>query len=619
MVQDTDDAMDADGANTEVAAEARAQDLRAAIAPDMAYNQALSSARKRAKLRQAGARSAVKTRVALLGNSTTSQLSTLLDLFLFALNIDAEIYEAPYGLMRQEVLDPDSGLYQFAPQFVFIASTRRDVGAAPRAGDSHEAVEAMAEAAGAEWEALWRMLRDRLDCQIIQNNFDAPPWRAFGNLDRSQPGAPGDFIARVNRQLAARAPAWVSIFDLDGLAGAVGRWNWGDERFFHLAKLPCAPEHLPPYAHGVAALINARLGRSRKCLVLDLDNTLWGGVVGDDGLSGINIGQGDAVGEAFVAFQRYAKSLAERGVILAVCSKNEDANAREPFEKRSEMVLRLEDISCFVANWDDKAANLRRIAAELNIGMDSLVFVDDNPAERALVRQLAPEVAVPELPLDPADYIKAVDQHLYFETVSISSEDVKRTEYYRANAAREQIASTVADLDEYLRSLEMKAWVGPIGDLELERSVQLIGKSNQFNLTTQRYSAGEIETMRADPKWATRVIKLADRFGDNGLITVLLAHEDGDALAIDTWLMSCRVLKRGVERLLLNSVVAEARARGLSRVTGEYIPTAKNILVKDHYSGLGFTSTRVDEDGRTAWALDIGPDWSPLQHFISEE
>lgn len=297
-----------------------------------------------------------------------------------------------------------------------------------------------------------------------------------------------------------------------------------------------------------------------------------------------------------------------------MCSKNEDANAREPFEKHPEMVLKLGDISCFVANWEDKAANLRRIAQELNIGLDSLVFVDDNPAERSIVRRLVPEVAVPELPEDPADYLRVLDAGRYFDAVSISGEDFKRTEYYKANAERRQIASSAGDIEQFLASLEMRAHIGPIGAMELERSVQLIGKSNQFNLTTRRHSAGDVQAMMESPDWVTRQVKLADRFGDNGLISVLLARQEGDALAIDTWLMSCRVLKRGVEQLLLNDVVAAARERGLKRITGQYLPTAKNVLVKDHYAALGFT--RVSEaDGATAWELDIGA-WTPLSHHI---
>jgi FkbH-like protein len=592
--------------------------FRAQISPEMDFTAAGAAARRLKKMRKDGARSTVKTRIAILGSTTTTQVAAFIDLFLFALNIDAEVYEAPYGLLRQEILDPSSDLYAFKPDFVFLATTRRDLGALPAASDTPEQVQLAVDTAVGEWQALWQTAHDRLGCQIIQNNFDAPPWRVFGNLEATQPGAPGNFVGRVNRELAALAPGWVSVHDLDGLAASIGRWNWGDERFFHLAKLPCAPEHLTIYAHRIAALIGARLGRSRKCLVLDLDNTLWGGVIGDDGLAGINIGQGDAVGEAFVAFQRYARSLAERGVILAVCSKNEDANAREPFEKHSEMVLKLDEISSFVANWEDKAANLRRIAQDLNIGLDSLVFVDDNPAERALVRQLLPEVAVPELPIDPADYVRAVEQHRYFEAIAISSEDFKRTGYYRANAQRRDTASSAGDINEFLRSLEMRGWVGPVGDVELDRTVQLIGKSNQFNLTTRRYSTGDIESMRKDAAWVTRVVKLSDRFGDNGLISVALAHEEGDSLRIDTWLMSCRVLKRNVEAYLLNNLVEAALARGLKRLSGEYIPTSKNVLVKNHYASLGFTQTHAGADGRTLWELPIGDGWSRLPHHISE-
>lgn len=593
--------------------------LRGSLSPDMDFTKASSSVRLLSRLRRQGARSTTSARVAVLGSTTTTQLSAFVDAFLFAHNIDAEIYEAPYGLLRQEILDPTSELYSFQPQFIFLATTRRDLGALPGPGSSDPEVDKAVEAVVGEWTSLWQIAHERLGCQIIQNNFDAPPWRVFGNLEPSLTGAPGNFVARVNAGLVQKAPRWVSVHDLDGLAAAIGRWNWGDERFFHLAKLPCAPEHLVPYAHNVAALISARLGRSRKCLVLDLDNTLWGGVIGDDGLAGINLGQGDAVGEAYVAFQRYAKSLKDRGVILAVCSKNEDANAREPFEKHPDMVLRLDDISCFVANWEDKAANIRRIAQELNIGLDSLVFVDDNPAERSIVRRLVPEVSVPEIPVDPADYVRAVEQHRYFEAISISSEDFKRTEYYRANLERQSTASNVADIDEFLRSLHMKGWIGPVGDLELDRTVQLIGKSNQFNLTTRRHSAADIQRMLASSEWVTRVVKLADRFGDNGLISVLLARQEEDALAIDTWLMSCRVLKRGVEALLLNDLAAAARERGLRRLTGEYIPTAKNVLVKHHYSSLGFEQLSAGENGGTRWQLVIDNGWAPLPHHIHEE
>lgn len=593
--------------------------FRASISPGMPYTTANAAVRKLARLRNDGASSMAKARIAILGGTTTTQLATLLELYLFAGQVDAEVYEAPFGLIRQEVLDPSSDLYQFKPDLLFIASTRRDLLGAPDSSASEQEFEAAVGIALEEWESLWRTAHERLGCQIIQNNFDAPPWRAFGNLELAHPGARGRFADALNRALRERAPRWVSIHDLDALAASVGRWNWGDDRFFHIAKLPCAPEHLPLYAHSVAALVLARVGRSRKCLVLDLDNTLWGGVIGDDGLGGIVIGQGSPVGEAYLAFQSYAKALAARGVILAVCSKNEEANAKEVFEKHPDMVLRLTDISCFVANWEDKAGNIRRIAHELNIGLDSLVFIDDNPAERALVRQLLPEVAVPDLPEDPTDYIRAVEAHRYFEAVAISDEDLQRTAMYRANVQRRETASNIADLDEFLRSLAMRAWIGPIGDLELDRAVQLIGKSNQFNLTTRRHSAADIQRMIENPNWVLRIVKLTDAFGENGLISVLLAEARGDALYIDTWLMSCRVLKRGVEQCLLNHLVDAARARGLSRIIGDYIPTAKNLLVKDHYANLGFTHLQQGDDGASRWELNVTESWNPLPHHIQEE
>jgi FkbH-like protein len=330
------------------------------------------------------------------------------------------------------------------------------------------------------------------------------------------------------------------------------------------------------------------------------------------------LGQGDPEGEAFLEFQRYIKCLRQRGVILAVCSKNSEAIAQEVFEKHPESVLRLDDISSFVANWDDKAANLARIARELNIGMNSLVFVDDNPTERSIVRRLCPEVAVPEIPEDPAYYIRAIDRHRYFPALTVSSEDLQRTQFYRANASRHQLGSSAEDLNSFLASLVLVGRIEPICPASLERSAQLISRSNQFNLTTRRRSNGELLSMIADPDWLTMTVSLEDRFGDNGLISVVLAKIDRDTLAIDTWLMSCRVLKRGVEQFLLNHLVACARERGLTRVLGEFIATPKNELVRDHYAGLGFSQIGGEAPGYTVWELRLDDTWQPLPNFIRE-
>ena len=363
------------------------------------------------------------------------------------------------------------------------------------------------------------------DARILQNNFELPAWRSLGNHEMRQPAGFARFVTLVNLALQDAAPPFVTIHDVDSLAAATGRWMWGDERFYHHAKLPCAPEFLVDYAHSLTSLVLAQLGLSKKCVVLDLDNTLWGGVIGDDGLGGIRLGQGDPESEAFLSFQRYLKGLRDRGILLAVCSKNTEHVAREVFERHPGMLLRMDDISCFVANWTDKATNLRAIAKQLNIGLDSLVFVDDNPAERAIVRRLVPEVAVPEIPGDPAGYIQALERHRYFQTLSLSAEDLGRTEFYRADAAhREAEKDSSNDLDGFLRSLEMRARVGAITPLSLERSVQLINKSNQFNLTTRRYTASEVIQRMGDGRWFTATVTLTDRYGDHGLISVLLAE-----------------------------------------------------------------------------------------------
>jgi FkbH-like protein len=320
-----------------------------------------------------------------------------------------------------------------------------------------------------------------------------------------------------------------------------------------------------------------------------------------------------------MAFQQYAKSLRHRGVLLAVCSKNDENNAREVFEKHSEMVLRLDDIACFMANWDDKATNLRRIAQELNIGTNSLVFVDDNPAERALVRQLLPEVAVPEMPSDVADYIQAIDRHRYFQTLSIESEDLRRTEYYRADAIRRDAQTSAAGIEEFLVSLDMVAQIGPVTNDTLSRSAQLIQRSNQFNLTTRRRTPAELAAMLQDESWITRTVTLSDRFGDNGLISVILARVCPDALEIDTWVMSCRVLKRTVQQFVLNHFCDLVRQRGLGRIRGEYIPTAKNGLVREHYASLGFAPVAGADGERTLWDLVITDSWQEATTYIRKE
>ena len=596
---------------------ALADALRRIVSPDLDYTTASGLARVLGQLRARADLGERKIRIAFLAGYTGKPLAALLDLYLAAGGVEAELYQPEYGTFRQELVDPGSQFHAFAPDYTIIAPPGRDLGRSPAWGDDAAAVDALIAAEVAEWQGYWDAAR-RAGGQVIQDNFVTPPWRAFGNLDGGHPAALSHYIARLNCALRDAAPAFVTIHDVDALAAEAGRWTWSDERFFHEAKLPSAPEMLPVYAHMLGQIVLAQLGVSRKCLALDLDNTLWGGVIGDDGLNGIAIGQGEAQAEAFLAFQHYVLALKRRGVILAVCSKNTEAIALEAFDRHPGMAIKRDDIACFMVNWDDKATNLGRIAEQLNIGLNSLVFVDDNPVERSIVRQLRPEVAVPELPENPAGYIEALDRKHYFETVAISAEDLRRTDMYRAEAARKAVVSSTGDLEGFLRSLELVATMAPIDANSLERCAQLITRSNQFNVTTRRHGSAELLAMIGDAGWITLTISLRDRFGDNGLISVILCRIDRDAgvLDIDTWLMSCRVLRRGVEDAALNRLVALARRHGLAAIGGEYIPTAKNVLVKDLFASLGFREVETRADGSSRWLLGLDETLEPRRHMI---
>jgi len=586
---------------------------RRAVSIDLDYSSHLSL---RKILQQAPESGKEALRIAVLGGPTTTQFVWLLQSFLQGSGVAAEVFEGEYGLFRQSILMPDPGLDAFRPQIVFLATNARDLPETALPATRREELDAQADEEAEQWRQLWRLANERWGCQIIQNLFDCAPGGVLGHYAHKVPGSRECFIARLNRALVDAAPEFVLFHDQQMLALELGARQWFDPRYYLEAKMPCGPECLPVYAHSVASVILAAKGKSKKVLVLDLDNTLWGGVVGDDGIGGIRMGQGSAEGESYLAFQKYAKALSQRGILLAVCSKNDENNAREPFEKLPEMALKLDDFSSFVANWNNKADNLRAIAAELNLGLDSFVFVDDNPAERALVRQFLPQVAVPDMPTDAADYVQALARHRYFEPAALTDEDLKRSEYYRQDRQRRQLATAHTDINAFLQSLEMEARVEPIGAANIERSTQLINKSNQFNLTTRRYTLAEIKEKSESPDWLTLTISLRDKMGDNGLISVLLAEQKGRELVIDTWVMSCRVLQRGVEALAVETILKEARKRGCERVLGCYIPTAKNRMVAGHYAGLGFTLSGGAEGSTTHWARVVERDQAPARHHI---
>jgi FkbH-like protein len=529
-----------------------------------------------------------------------------------------ESYQADYGQTAQAVLDSSSALFAFKPDLVALAFDPLALGlASPRLdeGGGEEAVQSALD--------YVTSLRDAVHANagvgVVLQTLPMPQTALFGSFDAGQPGSVRWMVSRFNARLAAEAlgPGDL-LLDLAALAETVGLAQWHDVARWHDAKVPYALDAVPLAADHLCRLLAAARGLSRKCLVLDLDNTLWGGVIGDDGVDGIALGQGSGTGEAFTAIQSLARDLRTRGIILAVCSKNEESNALIPFREHDEMVLKEEDIAVFVANWTDKASNLQHIAKVLNIGVDALVFLDDNPAERERVRQELPQVAVPEVGADPAQYPLILSAAGYFEAVSFGDEDRKRADMYAANAARSSAMQKIGNMDDYLRSLDMVCSLRPFDALGRARTAQLVNKSNQFNLTTRRYTEAEVEAFEADPAKFTLQVRLEDRFGDNGMISVVIFDCGEEEWVCDTWLMSCRVLGRRVEEAVLAVVADAARNAGAQRLVGEWLPTPKNGLVEKHFEKLGFTFAGDLADGGTRWVLDLADYQAPDLPMVIE-
>jgi FkbH-like protein len=541
-------------------------------------------------------------RLAVLASSTVDHLLPAIRIGGMRRGIWIETYTPEYGQYAQDLMDRASALHRFQPDAVLFALDSHHLVQGIEPGKD---VRAWLEQRLVTLAGHWATAQQAFGCQVIQT-VPLPVFTPLlGSNEHRLPWSRAAALRRLGAMLRDRADAaGVDLLCLDDRAASDGLASWYDPALWHHAKQEIHPTAAPLYGDLVGRMLAAAQGRASKCLVLDLDNTLWGGVIGDDGIAGIKLGQGSAAGEAYAAFQRYARDLGQRGVILAVCSKNDEANALEPFASHPEMVLKRDDIACFVANWTDKATNLRQIAARLNIGLDSLVFADDNPAERAIVRRELPMVAVPELPEDPTLYGACIADAGYFEALRITAEDLGRAAQYQDNLRRETLATSAADLASYLRSLQMRALWSRFDRLGLARIVQLINKTNQFNLTTIRVTDEQLAALIGDARALTLQIRLLDQFGDNGIIAIVIGTPEGDAIRLDTWLMSCRVLGRGVEEETLNLVVAEAQRLGARRLIGQYRPTAKNGMVREHYQRLGF-ALLAEHDGATEWTLSL--------------
>lgn len=534
--------------------------------------------------------------LAVLGDCATQHLATALRGYGVSVGMRLNVFDADYDQINAQVMAPDSELYRFAPQGVLLQMCTEKLQEAFY-DRPPEARASFAEDTYARIRQIWSRIGSRIPATVLQCNFPLIDDGVFGQFGNKTEQSFLFQQRKLNYLLMQGCQEAKNTFliDLDALQTALGRSTFADPKLYYVAKMPISLAALPAAAKLVVDVVRSLQGAVKKCLVLDLDNTLWGGVIGDDGLSGIQIGE-LGTGHAFSDFQKWLKELKNRGILLTVCSKNNEDTAKEPFEKHPEMVLRLEDFSMFVANWEDKARNIRTIQQALNIGMDSMVFLDDNPFERELVRTMIPEITVPELPEDPALYLQYLRGLDLFETASYSREDAGRTEQYREKAQRAAFEAAFQSYDDYLEALQMRASAAAFDPFHYPRIAQLTQRSNQFNLRTVRYTEAEIEALAQDDSRIGLYFTLKDKFGDHGLISVaVLEKQPEDTLFISEWLMSCRVLKRGMEEFIVDKILSVAAQQGFRRVVGEYIPTPKNAMVKDLYEQLGFARL---ENGR---------------------
>lgn len=559
----------------------------------------------------------LEKKIAILGGSTTSDIKLILELFLLNQGIKPEFYESEYNQYYQDAMFDPEELVSFSPDLIFIHTSNRNIKDYPEVKDSVSAVEGKLESAYAEFSGMWDHLSEKYHCPIIQNNMELPNYRLLGNSEFADIHGRVNFINRLNAKFAEYAASHENFYinDINYMSATMGLDKFSDPFYWHMYKyavsLPCIPE----FAYNLSHIIKAIYGKNKKALVLDLDNTLWGGIVGDDGPENLVIGQETSEGQAYSEFQTYIKAHKDMGVLLNVSSKNENENAIAGLN-HPDGVLKPEDFILIKANWEPKSVNTSAIAKELNIGEDALVFIDDNPAEREIIKGQLPNVSVPEVSTVDK-YVREIDKHGYFETLKISADDFSRNEMYKANIQREESKAAFADYSEYLKSLEMKATIAPFEPVYMARIAQLTNKSNQFNLTTKRYSQAEIEEAALDDSRITFFGKLEDKFGDNGVVTVAIGRIEDSICHMELWLMSCRVLKRDMEYALMDSLVDKCIEKGVKEIRGYYYPTAKNGMVKDFYKELGFEKISEDMNGNSAWTFTIHSEYERMNKVIS--
>ena len=570
---------------------------------DSAYIMKKRKSIKRTLLSDSSSR--LKKKIAVLGGSTTNDIVSVMELFLLNMGIEPTFYQSEYAQYWQDAMFPDEELKSFQPDIVFIHTTYRNISAFPTTSDKPEDVENMLESEFDRFKQMWTAVSERFKCPIIQNNFEMPLYRLMGNKDCSDYRGRENFISRLNMKFYEYSMETSNFYinDINYISASYGLKKWLDPLYWNMYKYALCFEAIPEFAFNTANIVKSVFGKNKKALALDLDNTLWGGVVGDDGAEHIQIGQETGVAQSYFEFQSYIKAQKDLGVMLTVCSKNDEENAVAGLN-HPEGVLKPDDFIIIKANWENKDRNIADTAAQLNILPESIVFVDDNPAEREIVKAQIKGVAAPKMD-GVENYIQTLDRSGFFEVTTFSEDDLKRNEMYKANVQRAARQATFDNYEDYLLSLDMNAVIDDFTPMYIQRITQLSNKSNQFNVTTKRYTAAQMEDVFASEDYIRLYGKLTDKFGDNGVVSVVIGKKRENTLHIDLWLMSCRVLKRDMEFAMLDTLVSKCRQQGIGAIRGYYYPTAKNSMVKTLFGTFGFEKIEEDDSGNTVWELNI--------------
>jgi len=556
----------------------------------------------------------IQKKIAILGGSTTHDIRDMMELFLLDNGISATFYESEYGQYWTDAMFGTPKLVEFNPDIIFIHTSNRNILKYPEPDNSIDYVNQLLDEEYGRFVSMWDKLSTDFNCPIIQNNFEYPFWRLMGNADVSLASGRVNYITRLNLKFAEYAQTHDGFYinDINWLSADYGLEAWSEPFYWYMYKYALAVPAIPKLSQSVANITKSIFGKNKKAFAIDLDNTLWGGIVGDDGAENIQIGSETSIGQAYFEFQEYIKAHKKLGILLNIISKNEEENALAGLN-RAENALHAEDFVAIKANWEPKSDNLQNIINELDLLPESFVFIDDNPAEREIINQTLKNVQTPEI-TKPEKYITAIDRAGYFELTSFTKEDLARFEQYKNNIERNKLQTAFTDYDEYLRSLEMVAKIKPFEQMYISRIAQLTNKSNQFNLTTLRCTQKEIEEFATDSRYITLSGRLKDKFGDNGIVSVVMADikESTElSLHIRLWLMSCRVLKRDFEYAMIDELVRAAKKQNIYKIYGYYYPTQKNAMVSDFYDKLGFVKLSDEE-----WVLDISQGYENKQNII---